>query len=179
MPISLILGGVRSGKSRLAEQLAHQTQQPVTYIATAQAHDQEMHERIQDHQKRRPPHWKLIEEPFSLGTQITNQQSQNGCLIIDCLTLWITNLLLNPDPLAWNQERASFLTALRHNQCTLIIVSNETGLGIIPLGELSRRFVDAAGAIHQELAMQADTVIFMVAGLPQILKSPSQTKNKD
>lgn len=173
MSFSLILGGIRSGKSRWAEQLAHTMQPSVTYIATAQAHDQEMQDRIQNHQKRRPLHWKLIEEPYSLGTQINNHQSPNCCLVIDCLTLWITNLLLHPDPLAWPQERALFLTALRDNQSSLIIVSNETGLGIIPLGELSRRFVDEAGVLHQELARQADTVIWMVAGLPQYLKKPS------
>lgn len=167
--LTLILGGARSGKSRLALQRAEATGQSVVYIATAQAHDAEMAERIARHQAERPPHWTTVEAPLDLAGAI--HAAKAGCIVVDCLTLWLTNCLCQPDPAAFDGPRAALLAALAaRRDVELILVGNETGLGIIPLGELTRRFVDEAGWLNQDLARLADEVIFVAAGLPFFLK---------
>ena len=167
--LTLILGGARSGKSRLALQRAEASGKPVAFIATAQAHDAEMADRIARHQAERPAHWTTVEAPLDLAGAI--QSAQAGCIVVDCLTLWLTNCLCQPDPAAFDSQRAALLAALAaRSDAELILVSNETGLGIVPLGALTRRFVDEAGWLNQDLARLADDVIFVAAGLPLVLK---------
>jgi len=166
---TLILGGMRSGKSRLAEKLAIESRLPVTYIATATAQDKEMRQRIATHREQRPDHWLVVEEPLQLATALSNVVT-GQCILLDCLTLWLTNLLLADDSLQFAQEREAFLNILPALENRLIIVSNETNMGITPMGELSRRYCDEAGRLHQELAQQCDQVILTVAGLPHTLK---------
>ncbi len=167
---TFILGGVRSGKSRLAERLASESGLAVTYIATATAGDAEMRARIAAHRTRRPAHWELVEEPLALAKTLRHHARPDGLLLVDCLTLWLTNLLLCTDPARFAQERADLLAVLPGLPGALVLVSNETGLGVVPLGEISRRYCDEAGWLHQELAQRCDRVIFTVAGLPHVLK---------
>ncbi len=167
---TLILGGARSGKSRLAERMAHESGRPVTYVATAQAHDTEMAARIAEHRARRPTHWTSVEEPLSLADALRKHAAPDRCLLVDCLTLWLTNLLLHPDAARFARERAELPAALPELPGKIILVSNETGMGIVPLGELTRRYSDEAGWLHQELAMQCDEVLLTIAGLPLTLK---------
>jgi len=167
---SLILGGVRSGKSRLAEWLAAESRLPVSYIATATAQDGEMRARIAAHRAHRPSHWKLVEEPLHLASALERQAASGRCLIVDCLTLWLTNLLINKDESLFQVERSALLAGLQSLPGEVILVGNETGMGVIPLGELTRRYCDEAGALHQEIARQCDRVVLTVAGLPHVLK---------
>ena len=166
---TLILGGVRSGKSRLAERIAIESQQPVTYIATATARDDEMRARIQGHRANRPTHWKLIEEPLHLANAL-KESPQVNFILVDCLTLWLTNLLTEGNDDQLQQEQTALLEILSIFPGELVLVSNETNMGVTPMGELSRRYCDEAGRLHQLLAQTSDRVILMVAGLPQILK---------
>lgn len=168
--VELILGGARSGKSRLAEQLATASGLEVVYIATCQPRDAEMRERIERHRDQRPPHWALIEEPLALARVLREQAREDRCLLVDCLTLWLSNLLLTDDPQAWARERSALLETLPALPGRVLLVSNETGLGVVPMGELTRRFVDEAGWLHQALAADCERVVFCVAGLPQVLK---------
>ncbi|OOR89887.1 bifunctional adenosylcobinamide kinase/adenosylcobinamide-phosphate guanylyltransferase [Moraxella caviae] len=168
--IHLILGGARSGKSRHAETLAKASNKKVIYIATAQAFDDEMHVRISHHQNSRPKHWQTLETPIKLAETLTKWGDDDSVLLVDCLTLWLSNLLLAGDDV-FESESQAFLDVLATYQGELILVSNETGLGVVPMGELSRRFVDESGFLHQKLAQIADEVVFCVAGLPMMLKS--------
>jgi adenosylcobinamide kinase/adenosylcobinamide-phosphate guanylyltransferase len=167
---TLIIGGARSGKSRLAEKLAMESGLAVTYFATAQARDAEMAARIAHHAARRPAHWRTVEEPLALGDALRTHAAADRCLLVDCLTLWLTNLLLDADPGRYAQERAALLAALPALPGRIILVGNETGMGIVPMGELSRRFSDEAGWLHQEVASLCDAVLLTVAGLPLTLK---------
>jgi adenosylcobinamide kinase/adenosylcobinamide-phosphate guanylyltransferase len=166
----LILGGARSGKSRLAEKLASDCALAVTYIATSQALDGEMNSRIEHHRERRPATWGLVEEPLALARVLREQAGAEKCLLVDCLTLWLTNLLMLDDPARLSAERDALLECLTGLPGRIILVSNETGLGVVPLGELTRRYVDEAGWLHQALAERCQRVIFTVAGLPMVLK---------
>jgi len=166
----LILGGARSGKSRLAERLAAESGLAVTYIATSQPLDGEMNTRIQHHRERRPAHWGLVEEPLVLARVLREQAGADKCLLVDCLTLWLTNLLMLDDPARLSAERDALLDCLSDLPGRLLLVSNETGLGVVPLGELTRRYVDEAGWLHQALAERCERVVFTVAGLPMVLK---------
>lgn len=166
----LILGGVRSGKSRLAEQHALASGLAVTYVATASAADDEMGERISEHQRRRPPLWTLVEEPLALARVLREQAAPDRCLLVDCLTLWLTNLLCASDTAAFATQRRAFIELLPQLPGHIILVSNETGMGVVPLGALSRRFCDEAGWLHQDIARLSDRVILTVAGLPHFLK---------
>ncbi|MEQ1120480.1 bifunctional adenosylcobinamide kinase/adenosylcobinamide-phosphate guanylyltransferase [Acinetobacter seifertii] len=168
--LQLILGGARSGKSRLAEQMAISTQLPVTYVATAQALDPEMQSRIAHHQNQRPVHWALVEEPLFLANALKKIDQPNQIILVDCLTLWLTNLLLLEDQSVQQFECEQLLKVLPTLESEIILVSNETGLGVVPLGEISRRFVDESGRLHQALGQIADKVVFCVAGFPMILK---------
>ncbi|MDD5393525.1 MAG: bifunctional adenosylcobinamide kinase/adenosylcobinamide-phosphate guanylyltransferase [Thiothrix sp.] len=167
---SLILGGARSGKSRYAETLAQQSGREVIYIATATAQDAEMQSRIAHHQANRPAHWQTIEEPLALATCLQQHAAPGRLLLVDCLTLWLTNLLCAEDVSRLQQETTQLLQCLPELSGDIIFVSNEVGLGVIPLGELTRRYVDEAGRLHQQLAAQMQRVVFMVAGLPHVLK---------
>jgi len=168
--LELILGGARSGKSRLAERLARESGLAVCYVATSQALDDEMAARIAQHRARRPAEWALVEEPLALARVLREQAAPGRCLLVDCLTLWLTNLLLADDPQRLAQEREALLECLAELPGRIILVSNETGLGVVPLGELSRRYVDEAGWLHQALAERCRRVLFCVAGLPMTLK---------
>ncbi|MBE4721484.1 bifunctional adenosylcobinamide kinase/adenosylcobinamide-phosphate guanylyltransferase [Acinetobacter baumannii] len=168
--LQLILGGARSGKSRLAEQTAISMQLAVTYVATAQALDPEMQSRIVHHQNQRPAHWSLVEEPLFLAKTLQKIDRPNQIILVDCLTLWLTNLLLLEDQNIQQFECEQLLKILPTLESEVILVSNETGLGVVPLGEISRRFVDEAGRLHQALGQIANKVVFCVAGFPMILK---------
>ncbi len=167
---TLILGGARSGKSRYAEQQAEQTGLEVVYIATATAGDTEMAARIHRHQADRPAHWQTVEEPLALGDTLHANARHDRVLLVDCLTLWLSNLLGSGDDRRYERETAALLNRLPTLPGQLIMVSNEVGQGIIPVGELNRHFVDEAGRLHQRIAAQADQVMLMVAGLPLQLK---------
>ncbi len=169
--LELILGGARSGKSRFAERLAADSGLAVTYIATSQPLDGEITERIAHHRERRPAHWTLVEEPLQLVRVLREQAAANRCLLVDCLTLWLTNLLMLDDAARLAEERDALLECLDGLPGRILLVSNETGLGVVPLGELTRRYVDEAGWVHQAVAERAQRVTFMVAGLPMTLKN--------
>lgn len=172
--IELVLGGARSGKSRYAEQQALDCQLPVIYVATGEAGDNEMHSRILHHQQRRPVTWQTVEEPIQLAAVIQQHANPGRCLLIDCLTLWLCNLLF--DKLGQLQEslfatqRAALLDTLSHCPGRVILVSNEVGMGIVAADAMTRRFVDEAGFLHQALAQLSDQVVLVTAGLPQRLK---------
>jgi len=171
--LQLILGGARSGKSRLAERLAADSQLDVIYIATSQPLDGELNQRVALHRERRPEHWGLVEEPLALASVLRSQARSDRCLLVDCLTLWLTNLLMLDDAPRLNAEREALLETLSSLPGEILFVSNETGLGVVPMGELTRRFVDEAGLLHQALAERCERVVFTVAGLPMILKGPA------
>lgn len=167
--IQLILGGARSGKSSLAEQLAAKLgDDEVVYIATATVIDDEMGERIERHKQQRPSTWTSVEAPLDLAQAIeANQQAE--VILVDCLTLWLNNHLYHRP----EQDFAALIEQLivaAQTTKNIIFVANEVGLGIIPMGEITRRFVDEAGRVNRKLAAQADKVIFVVAGIPQVIK---------
>ena len=165
----LILGGARSGKSALAERLASSFDE-VVYIATAQALDGEMRERIAHHRERRPTRWGCVEEPIALADTLRKQAAPGRCLLVDCLTLWLSNCLGCEDAAVWEHERNALLSTLPELHGAVLFVSNEVGLGVVPMGELTRRYVDEAGRLHQALGLLCDRVVFVAAGLPLVLK---------
>ncbi|HEY0504070.1 MAG TPA: bifunctional adenosylcobinamide kinase/adenosylcobinamide-phosphate guanylyltransferase [Lysobacter sp.] len=167
---SLILGGARSGKSALAERIASQSGREVVYVATAQAGDGEMAARIAHHRERRPPHWRCVEEPLALADALRRNAHPERCVLVDCLTLWLSNLLAASDEARFARERDALVELLHALPGEVVMVSNEVGLGIVPMGELTRRFVDEAGRLHQALAQRCERVVFVAAGLPLILK---------
>ena len=166
----LILGGARSGKSALAQRLAAVTDRDVTYVATATADDDEMAARIAQHQFDRPSHWSLIEEPVALATVLAQLSGTNQIVLIDCLTLWLSNVLGSNGDISIVND---FVNAVEQFNGHLIMVSNEVGQGIVPMGELSRQFVDETGRLHQLLASCCDRVVMTVAGIPVIIKGES------
>lgn len=167
--LELVLGGARSGKSAYAEHSAQQQSRPVYYIATAQALDAEMQKRIQRHKSDRPVNWQTIEEPVELGQCLARPETQQGFVIVDCLTLWMTNLLALPTAEKEHQWNALF--AALDEEREIIFVSNEVSMGVVPLGEQTRRFVDDMGRLHQKLAALCQRVTLMVAGIPHLIKS--------
>ncbi|OEC61246.1 bifunctional adenosylcobinamide kinase/adenosylcobinamide-phosphate guanylyltransferase [Pseudomonas sp. ENNP23] len=169
----LILGGARSGKSRLAERQAADSGLAVVYIATSQPLDGEMSARVAHHRARRPDHWSLVEEPVELARVLRERAGADTCLLVDCLTLWLTNLLMLEDDARLAAERDALLACIAELPGRVLLVSNETGLGVVPLGELTRRYVDEAGWLHQALAERCTRVTFTVAGLPMLLKGAS------
>lgn len=174
MSIHLILGGARSGKSAYAEKLATESNLPVTYIATAQIYDDEFKARVQHHQDRRPKHWHLIEEPHFLSTTLQANNKAGTTLIIDCLTLWLAQWICEdcapPNSSSWQLQREALLKILPSMQTEIFLVSNEVGMGIVPLGEINRQFQDEQGRLNQAIAQIADQVSFIAAGLPLKLK---------
>lgn len=162
--IQLVLGGARSGKSRYAEGLATETQGSLFYVATATAGDDQMQARIAHHQQSRPQYWQLIEEPFYLGKLLREHNQSGQTLLIECMTLWLSNWLCTHEQAAWIEEKEQFMDALLASKANIIIVSNEVGSGIIPMGTLSRDFVDQAGWLNQSLARIASRVSLVIAG---------------
>lgn len=167
-PITLVLGGARSGKSRYAERLVESAAAGAVYCATAEAGDAEMAERIAAHRARRSPFWRTIEAPLALAEVIIAEAVGDRPLLVDCLTLWLSNLLL-AGRRAEDEARA-LCGALRQAAGPIVLVSNEVGMGLVPQTPLGREFRDAAGWLNQEVAALADRVVFVAAGLPLILK---------
>ncbi|MFZ1640207.1 MAG: bifunctional adenosylcobinamide kinase/adenosylcobinamide-phosphate guanylyltransferase [Candidatus Contendobacter sp.] len=165
----LILGGARSGKSAFAQRMATASGLKVLYLATAQAGDAEMAERIARHRAERPHDWGLVEEPLTLAAALRTHAAPNRCLLVDCLTLWLSNLLAAGDE-SLNVETQALLATLPILPGHLLLVSNEVGQGIVPANPLARRFRDEAGRLHQAVAHGCDRVSFVIAGLPLTLK---------
>lgn len=172
--IELVLGGARSGKSRYAEQQAIDAEKKVIYIATAEAGDKEMQQRIECHRQSRPQHWKTVEEPIKLAQIINDYSEKDNCLLVDCLTLWLANVLFDKQgelqQVIFEREVQALLYSLDSFSGQLILVSNEVGLGVIAMDKMTRRFVDEAGLLHQKIACASDKVTFVTAGLPRVLK---------
>ena len=166
--ITFILGGARSGKSRYAECLIEAAAATGTYCATAEAGDAEMAARIAEHQARRGRFWRTVEAPLDLAETIAAEALPERPLLVDCLTLWLSNLLLAGKPL--DREFALLSVTLRDAGGPVVLVANEVGLGLVPETPLGREFRDAAGRLNQEIAALADQVVFIAAGLPLVLK---------
>jgi adenosylcobinamide kinase / adenosylcobinamide-phosphate guanylyltransferase len=180
---TLIFGGARSGKSRHAEYLAISSGKPVTYIATAAVGDEEMAARIALHRQQRPVAWHTVEEQLSLGAALAAHSKPDNLVLVDCLTVWLSNLLFAgrhdyPEigkivaPELFLQQRSAFLQALQAAPGEVILVSNEVGMGIVPQGAISRWFVDEAGRLNQAVAAICERVQWVAAGLPLTLKEP-------
>jgi adenosylcobinamide kinase/adenosylcobinamide-phosphate guanylyltransferase len=166
--LGLVLGGARSGKSLYAEKLVTRLPGPWVYVATAQAHDEEMRARIEQHARRRGGGWITVEEPLELAQAISGAADPGQPVLVDCLTLWLSNLMLvGRSPEA---ETDRLLAALADAAGPLVLVSNEVGLGVVPDNALARAFRDAQGRVNQRVAGLADHVVFMAAGLPLVLK---------
>lgn len=170
--LELILGGARSGKSLLAERLANGSGLECIFIATATAGDAEMAARIRQHQEQRSGFVRTIEEPLQLARVIAEQMRPDRCLLVDCLTLWLTNILLADDPKVFVREREQLLQVIACVEGRVLLVGNEVGQGVVPMDALSRRFVDESGRLHQSIAALSQRTVFVVAGLPQVLKGP-------
>ena len=168
---TLVLGGARSGKSAHAEALVLGSGLRPVYVATAEALDGEMSERVRRHRERRADAWLTVEEPLALPEILADLAGPERAVLVDCLTLWVTNLLLAQRPVAEAGDR--LLGVLARRSGPVVLVSNEVGQGIVPLGELTRTFVDEAGRLHQKVAAAADLVRLIVAGLPLDLKTPA------
>lgn len=179
---TLLLGAARSGKSSLAQRWASERSQQVRMVVTGMPTDAEMTARICAHRQERPAHWRVREEPVHLGQALREEAAAGeGVLLIDCLTLWISNCLW-PRPAApsvaewpvdealWAQERAQLLTSLAACSAEVILVSNEVGAGIVPLAAAARRYQDEHGRLNQDIAALCDQVFLVVAGLPLSLK---------
>ena len=168
--IILITGGVRSGKSQYAERRADEMGGRQLYVATAEAKDEEMAKRIAVHRQRRDKHWHTIEEPLELTEALLTQRGKTDCALVDCLTLWISNLLIRYDEKCAAQKVEELIKKLPELDFHLIFVTNEVGCGIVPDNALARKFRDLAGWTNQLIAQTADEVILMVAGIPMIAK---------
>jgi adenosylcobinamide kinase / adenosylcobinamide-phosphate guanylyltransferase len=166
--ISFILGGARSGKTRRALSLAEASGKAPVYIATGQAFDAEMQDRIDRHKAERGPNWRTVEAPIDLATAITSNASTKTILLIDCLTLWLSNLTFAQRDIS--AETQFLIQALQDATGPVLVVSNEVGLGIVPENALARRFRDDQGRLNQSIAAVADRVEFIAAGLPLTLK---------
>ncbi len=169
--VCLVLGGARSGKSLFAERLIEESGLQACYIATAQAHDAEMAERISQHRRRRGHAWRTVEEPLHLAEALDNTASPGSAVLVDCLTLWLANVMAcgrSPE-----QDIDGLLHALGTATGLVVLVSNEVGMGIVPENALARTFRDEAGVMHQRIAAIAGRVILVAAGLPFVLKGLS------
>ncbi len=167
--MTLVLGGARSGKSAYAERLIEACPAPWLYLATAQAWDDEMRARIHEHRARRSAGWHTRDVPTALPEAVA---ASTGPVLVDCLTLWVTNLLLAEADLDAATEALARACAAAPGP--LVLVGNEVGLGIVPDNALARRFRDAAGRLHQRLAREADRVVLTVAGLPLTVKPSAE-----
>ena len=169
--VTLVLGGVRSGKSRWAQELAGKFER-VAYVATAQARDAEMCEKIRRHQEDRPAHWQTLEEPLELARVLMDHGAKFDLLLVDCLTVFVSNLHGGRGERCSEHGAASrdFLEALRIVPASVVLVSNEVGSGVVPPYPAGRIYRDALGELNQRVAAIADNVVLMVAGLPLALK---------
>jgi adenosylcobinamide kinase / adenosylcobinamide-phosphate guanylyltransferase len=169
--VTLVLGGVRSGKSRYAQQLAEQSRH-VMFVATAKITDEEMRAKIQRHREDRPKDWLTVEEPLELAKVLAEHELNCEVIVVDCLTIFAANLLeaTGEDSDALEQRIEALCAALQTVQCNVVIVSNEVGSGVVPAYPLGRRYRDLLGEINQRIARVADDVVLMVAGLPLALK---------
>lgn len=170
----LVLGGVRSGKSAhgqvLAQRLADNEHKQVVYLATAQALDKSMQTRIEKHQNNRPNHWLLVEESIDIAKVLLDPNNQDKIILIECMTLWLTNLLCLEDEEVFARHKTAFIAAIKQTQAKLVCVSSEVGAGIMPMNAMARRFGDEAGLLNQELAALSEQVDLVCAGLPLKLK---------
>lgn len=166
-PVTLVLGGARSGKSRYAEGLV-EAEGGGVYIATAQAWDSEMTARIEKHRERRGDIWKTLEAPTDLVGALTSKACRGKAVLVDCLTLWLSNLMMADSDI--EREVAMLTAALPALDARVVFVSNEVGLGIVPENAMARQFRDHAGSTHQQIARVADRVVFVAAGLPMTMK---------
>lgn len=173
--ITLVLGGVRSGKSRYAQQLAELADR-VVFVATANAVDEEMRTKIQRHRDDRPQHWQTLEEPFELAEALRTQSSSCDCILIDCLTIFAANLLerYGDDTAAIEQQITLLCDAMKAASCDVVLVSNEVGSGVVPAYPLGRRYRDLLGEMNQQVASIADNVLYFIAGLPMVLKGRNE-----
>jgi adenosylcobinamide kinase / adenosylcobinamide-phosphate guanylyltransferase len=173
--LTLITGPARSGKTGLAVQWALTFPQPRAYIATAQNLDAEMAERIRKHQEERKSHFLTFEEPLALTSQLERIKERFSIVIVDCLTLWLSNVLgeMGAEGPGIGQTTADFLALLKRLETPLILIGNEVGWGIVPDNPLARAFRDVSGRLQQEIARIADQVILMVAGIPMVVKGKS------
>jgi adenosylcobinamide kinase/adenosylcobinamide-phosphate guanylyltransferase len=169
--LTLILGGARSGKSRYAERLVLASGLAPVYVATGEALDEEMAARIAEHRRRRGAHWRTVEEPLDLVGVVRRESGPERAVLVDCLTLWLTNLMMKERPL--RAEIEGLVAVLPRLSGPLVLVSNEVGLGVVPTDAMARTFIGHAGGLHQTIAERANVVVFMAAGLPLHLKSPS------
>lgn len=180
---TFFLGGARSGKSSLAASRAAECSREVCCIVTASATDAEMAERIEAHRRERPAHWRVREAPVELAAALQAEANTKGVLLIDCLTLWLSNCLWPPaktlpespaqmgaDLEGWRREREAFIAALASARCPVILVSNEVGTGIVPASPAARLFRDEQGRLNQAVASVCDAVFWVAAGLPLRLK---------
>lgn len=168
--IILITGGARSGKSQYAERRAVEMGGRPLYVATAEANDEEMAHRIAEHRKRRGTQWRTIEEPLELAEALLAERSTTDCALVDCLTLWISNLLIRRDDKYASKKVEELIDKLPQLDFHLLFVTNEVGSGIVPDSPLARKFRDLAGWTNQRMAQAANEVILMVAGVPIIAK---------
>lgn len=168
--IVLITGGARSGKSRYAEERADRIGSRLLYLATAEAKDQEMAQRIAEHRKRRGSRWLTLEEPLDLGQALLKHQGKVDCVVVDCLTLWISNLLMCQGEGGVKEKVEEFLEKLPLLEFPVFFVTNEIGSAVVPDNPLARSFRDLVGWVNQRVAKAADEVVLMVAGLPVIVK---------
>jgi len=176
--ITLILGGARSGKSSYAQKLAEESGKSVTFLATAQALDEEMSVRIQKHKSERPTDWQTIEVPLDIASHI--KEIQSGVVVLDCITLLLSNLLMEfvkddlveegPFMQAIQKEIEELLSAIRSSKQEWLIISNEVGLGLVPPYQMGRVYRDGLGWANQRLARESEKVILMVAGIPMVVK---------
>ena len=167
--IELVAGGARSGKSRYALEAAGNASNSPLFIATATAGDGAMANRIQRHKEERGPHWRLVEEPLNLSGAL-QALSRTDVAVVDCLTLWISNWLTGESPTGWSAERDAMLEVLIKSEARLFLVTNEVGMGVVPMGRISREFVDESGWLQQQIASLADRVTLMHFGSPSRLK---------
>jgi adenosylcobinamide kinase/adenosylcobinamide-phosphate guanylyltransferase len=169
--VIFITGGARSGKSRLAEELLDSFGGPLAYIATCEPRDAEMEERVARHRQRRGPAWHTIEEPFALADALRRHDGSFNGMLVDCVTLWLTNLLLrSDDPQQVLAEVNALIASFSVLETTLVLVSSEVGMGIVPENRLARTFRDLAGEANELLAKAADEVYVLFSGLPLKLK---------
>ena len=171
--IILITGGARSGKSRYAEQRASGMSGRLLYVATAEAKDEEMAQRIAEHQKRRGSQWRTIEAPLELTETLLAERGKIDCALVDCLTLWISNLFLRHGDQLASAKVKELIAKLPQLNFHLVFVTNEVGWGIVPDNLLGRQFRDLAGWANQQIAQVANEVILLVAGIPIIAKQPT------
>ena len=168
--ITLILGGARSGKSSFAQHLAEQRWKAPLYLATAEILDHEMEDRIRIHKAKRGACWDCLEEPLNIAQAITQPHPGRDGILVDCLTLWLSNVLLKEGIAAIQGRKTELLQTLAAPPKNIILVSNEVGMGIVPDSQLGREFRDLQGWLNQDIATVADTVVFVAAGLPLMLK---------